>query len=300
MLPISEKLFPALGFGLGLRKEHYEAVLAGRPALGWLEIVSENFLVGGGKPLDYLERIRAEFPLVMHGVSLSIGGTDPIDLSYLKQLKTLAHRIDPAWISDHLCWTGVQPVNLHDLMPLPYTAESLHHVAARIRQVQEYLGRRILLENVSSYLDYRASEMPEWEFLSALAEESDCLLLLDINNVYVSACNHAFDPYTYIEHLPLARVQQIHLAGHRDYGAYRIDTHDEPVIDPVWKLYAGAVKRFGEVSTMIERDDNIPPLEDLLAELTRAERIAAQALQAHDSSAGRDDSLGCPTHAELA
>ena len=300
MLPTSEKQFPALGFGLGLRKEHYEAVLATRPPLGWFEIVSENFMVAGGKPLDYLERIRAVYPIVMHGVSLSIGGTDPIDVGYLKQLKTLADRIEPAWISDHLCWTGVRPVNLHDLMPLPYTAEALHHAAERVRQVQEYLGRRILLENVSSYLDYRASEMPEWEFLGALAEESDCLLLLDINNVYVSACNHAFDPYSYIEHLPLARVQQFHLAGHRDYGAYRIDTHDEPIINPVWDLYGRAITLFGKVSTMIERDDNIPPFEDLLAELAQAERIATQALPPHDSSAGRGDRLGYPIHAELA
>ncbi len=268
---------PALGFGLGLRKEHYDAVLETRPALEWFEVITENYLVGGGKPLDYLERVRRDYPVVMHGVSLSIGGTDPLDLDYLSRVKSLAARIAPAWISDHLCWTGVKPVNLHDLLPLPYTGEAVRHVAERVRAVQDFLGRRILLENVSSYLGYRSSQMQEWEFLTAVAESADCLILLDINNIYVSACNHEFDPVQYLRGVPIERVQQFHLAGHRDTGALRIDTHDEPVPDPVWTLYRQALRRFGPVSTMIERDDKIPPFAELYAELDQARSIAAQA-----------------------
>ena len=271
----SSQLPTRLGFGLGLRKEHYEAVLAEHPAVDWFEVISENYLVPGGKPLHYLERIRADYPMVMHGVSLSIGGTDPLNEPYLQQLKALAERISPAWISDHLCWTGASGLNMHDLLPLPYTAATVEHVAQRTRQVQDFLGRRILLENVSSYLTYTRSEMSEWEFLSAVAERADCLILLDINNIYVSAFNHGFDPRTYLEHIPVERVAQFHLAGHRDLGRYLIDTHDESVSDPVWNLYACAVERFGPIATMIERDDHIPPLEDLLAELDHARRIAA-------------------------
>ncbi|MGH8584246.1 MAG: MNIO family bufferin maturase [Gammaproteobacteria bacterium] len=269
---------PALGFGLGLRKEHYDAVLETRPALEWFEVVTENYLVDGGKPLDYLERVRHDYPLVLHGVSLSIGGTDPLDVDYLGRVKSLAGRIAPAWISDHLCWTGVKPVNLHDLLPLPYTGEAVRHVAGRVRAVQDFLGRRILLENVSSYLGYRSSEMQEWEFLTAVAEAADCLILLDINNIYVSACNHEFDPVEYLDGVPIERVQQFHLAGHRNTGALRIDTHDEPVPDPVWTLYRQALRRFGPVSTMIERDDKIPPFAELYAELDQARSIAVQAL----------------------
>lgn len=269
---------PPLGFGLGLRKEHYDTILNEWPPIEWFEIVTENYLVPGGRPLDTLARIRSRYPLVMHGVSLSIGGIDPLDWDYLKALKRLAARVAPVWISDHLCWTGVQPVNLHDLMPLPYTEEAIRHVAARLRQVQDFLGRRILIENVSSYLCYRASEMSEWEFLAALAEEADCLLLLDINNVYVSAFNHGFDPALYIDCIPIGRVQQFHLAGHRDLGDYRIDTHDEPIIDPVWALYGRAVARFGPVSTMIERDDHIPPFAELCTELAYARDLAERAL----------------------
>ena len=281
MTETSALLTPHLGFGLGLRKEHYEAVLAERPQIGWFEVITENYLLdrgllGGGKPLDYLDRIRAHYPMAMHGVSLSIGGTDPLDWGYLKALKALAVRIEPIWISDHLCWTGVGAVNLHDLMPLPYTEEAVRRVAGRVRAVQEFLDRRILLENVSSYLSYYASEMSEWEFLGAVAEEADCLILLDINNIYVSAENHELDPRTYLATVAVERVQQFHLAGHRDLGDYRIDTHDEPICDPVWDLYREAVRRFGTVTTMIERDDQIPPLAELLTELGQAERIAAE------------------------
>jgi uncharacterized protein len=275
---LPRECLPYLGFGLGLRKEHYETVLTERPPVDWFEVITENYLVPGGKPLYHLHRVREHYPVVMHGVSLSIGGTDPLDRHYLRQVKALSDALDPAWISDHLCWTGVDGLNMHDLLPLPYTEEAVDHVAARVSQVQEFLGRRILLENVSSYLTYRQSEMPEWEFLAAVAESADCLILLDVNNVYVSAFNHDFDPLTYLEGVPAQRVQQLHLAGHCNLSEYIVDTHDEPVIDAVWGLYAEAVKRFGRVSTMIERDENVPALKELLAELARARRTAQRAL----------------------
>jgi uncharacterized protein (UPF0276 family) len=271
---------PPLGFGLGLRVEHYEEILGSDPAIDWLEVLSENYMVSGGKPLHYLRRLRERFPMVMHGVSLSIGSADPLNRDYLKALKRLADSIEPAWISDHLCWTGVDGANLHDLMPLPYTEEAIAHVADRVRQVQDHLGRRILLENVSSYVSYRHSQVPEWEFLGAIAERADCLILLDVNNIYVSARNHGFDPRAYIDGVPANRVQQFHLAGHDDSGPVIIDTHDAPVCEAVWDLYAHAVRRLGPVSTMIERDDHIPPLAELLGELDRARAIAAPILQA--------------------
>jgi len=263
-----------LGFGLGLRTAHYETILAEKPPVDWFEVITENYLVPGGKPLYYLDSIRANYPLVMHGVSLSIGGTDPLNLDYLHQVKTLAERIEPAWISDHLCWTGVNGVNLHDLLPLPYTQEAVQHVADRVKTVQDFLRCRILLENVSSYVTYAHSEMTEWEFLSAVAERADCLILLDINNIYVSAHNHQFDPLVYLNNVPAKRVQQFHLAGHLNLGNIIIDSHGDTVIDPVWSLYEAALRRFGPVSTMIERDDNIPPFAELLAELEMARQIA--------------------------
>jgi len=266
---------PHLGFGLGLRKEHYDTVLRDKPAVDWFEVLTENYLVAGGKPLYYLDKIRADYPMAMHGVSLSVGGTDPLDEEYLCQLKGLAQRIEPAWVSDHLCWTGAKGINLHDLLPLPYTEEAVGHVVERIARVQDFLGRRILLENVSSYITYRQSEMTEWEFLSAVSEQSDCLILLDLNNIYVSAYNHGFDPLAYLRNVPVKRVWQFHLAGHLNLGSRIIDTHDDRVIDPVWDLYREALDRFGQVSMMIERDDQIPPLAELMAELALARRIAA-------------------------
>lgn len=264
-----------LGFGLGVRPQHYEALLGDRRGcVDWLEALTENYLVPGGRPLHYLERLRAQYPIVLHGVSLSIGGTDPLDERYIDSVKALAARIEPAWISDHLCWTGIDGINLHDLMPLPFTEETLLHVGGRVAHVQERLGRQLVLENVSSYVTFAAAEMSEWEFLRELAARTDCRLLLDVNNVYVSSVNHAFDPLAYLHGIPAERVQQFHLAGHSNQGAYLIDTHDAPVCEAVWELYAAAVARFGPVATMIERDDNIPELDVLLAELNRARAIA--------------------------
>ena len=266
-----------LGFGLGLRTCHYEDFLTAPQPVDWLEVISENYMVGGGKPLHMLDRIRADYRMVMHGVSLSIASTDPLNLDYLRDLKNLAERIQPAWISDHLCWTGVHGINLHDLLPVPYTQEALDHVVARVLQVQEFLGRRIALENVSSYVQFSHSEMPEWEFVSEVARRADCWLLLDVNNVYVSAFNHGYDARLFIDSVPANRVIQMHLAGHSHLGTHIIDTHDHEVSDEVWALYEYACRRLGPVSTMIERDDNIPPLADLIGELDRARRISARA-----------------------
>jgi len=275
-----DRVLPKLGFGLGLRTDHYEAILQEAPRVDWFEALSENYMVGGGKPLRWLERIRERYPVVLHGVSLSIGSTAPLDRAHLIQLKALAERIQPAWISDHLCWTGIAGRNLHDLMPLPHTEEAVQHIAARVREVQDFLGRRILLENVSSYVDFAHSALPEWEFLKAVAEAADCLILLDVNNIYVNSQNHGFDPLTYLRAVPARRVQQIHLAGHSRSGELLIDTHDHPVPEPVWALYAEAVRRFGAVATMVERDDDIPPLAELVLELDRARAIAADNLAA--------------------
>ena len=261
------------GFGLGLRTPHYEAILNEPHAIDWLEVVTENYLVPGGKALDYLERIRARYPIVMHGVSLSIGSTDPLDVDYLAAVRALADRIEPHWISDHLCWTGVEGRNVHDLLPLPYTEEALNEVVARVGRVQEALGRQILLENVSSYLTFHASEMSEWEFLREVAQRADCAILLDINNIYVSSVNHGFDPLQYLRAMPKSRVRQFHLAGHSDLGGHLIDTHDAPIVEPVWNLYRSALAHFGAVPTMIERDDNIPELSELVAELQIAREL---------------------------
>ena len=274
---------PSLGFGLGLRTEHYHPILDSKFSeslkVDWFEVLSENYMVPGGKPLYFLDKIRENYPVVMHGVSLSIGSTTPLDADYLRDLRKLADRIQPAWISDHLCWTGVHGQNMHDLLPLPYTEETAKHVAERVGIVQDYLGRRILLENVSSYASYIDSTMTEWEFITEVAEQADCLLLLDVNNIYVSSYNHQFDAKAFIDGVPENRIQQIHLAGHHNHGDYIIDTHDAPVIDPVWDLYEYAISRFGAVSTMIERDDHIPELAVLVEELQIARDIAAKSLK---------------------
>jgi len=266
------------GFGLGLRSAHYRDIIDHPQPLDWLEVISENYLVPGGKPMAMLEAARSRYPMAMHGVSMNIGAVAGLDADYLRQLAALARRIEPLWVSDHLCWTGVHGRHLHDLLPLPYTEEALRIVVRNIRQAQDALGRRLVVENVSSYLQYIASDLSEAQFLAEVARQADCLLLVDVNNIHVSAVNHGLDPLAYLDALPADRVQQIHLAGHSDRGDHLIDTHDQPVADPVWRLYAEAVHRFGLVATMIERDDHIPPLGDLLDELDTARDISASAL----------------------
>lgn len=278
---------PMHGFGLGLRPQHYDALLStegdppASPLPDWLEIVSENYMVDGGRPLAMLDRIRERWPLAMHGVSLDIGGSDPLDRDYLRALARLARRVRPALVSDHLCWTRHAGVQLHDLLPLPCNDDTLRHVAARVRQVQDALGTRLVLENVSSYLRFANSTMDEAEFLSALVVETGCGLLLDVNNVYVNAHNHGIDGMQYIDALPRHAVRQLHLAGHSVDAlgsGLLIDTHDAPICAEVWDLYARALRRFGAVPSMIERDDDIPPLADLLVELDIARGIAADSL----------------------
>ncbi|WP_462386373.1 MNIO family bufferin maturase [Acidovorax sp. Q11] len=264
------------GFGLGLRTQHYADFLAHKQPLDWLEIITDNYLIDGGKPLAVLDAIRRDYPVAMHGVAMSIGAAQGVDLPYLQRVKALADRIEPLWVSDHLCWTGPGPEQLHDLYPLPYTDASARHVITQIRRAQDVLGRRLVLENVSSYVRYRHDSASEWQFLAHIAEEADCLLLVDVNNIYVSSVNHGFDPLTYLNALPAHRVQQIHLAGHSDNGDHIIDTHDHPVAQPVWDWYAQACQRFGAVAAMIERDDHIPPLDELLDEMATARRIAAE------------------------
>jgi uncharacterized protein (UPF0276 family) len=263
------------GFGLGLRTAHYADFLAQPQRVDWLEVISDNYLVPGGKPMRMLDSIRERYPMAMHGVAMSVGSVGGLDAAYLKQLRQLVDRIEPLWVSDHLCWTGVHGRQLHDLMPLPYTEEALGVVVRNVRQAQDALGRRLVLENVSSYVHFKQSRMSEWDFISAVCEEADCLLLLDVNNIYVSSVNHGFDPLDYLNHVPAHRVQQIHLAGHTDHGDHIIDTHDHPVAASVWDLYAHACRRFGQVATMIERDDRIPPLGELIEELDHARTVAA-------------------------
>jgi uncharacterized protein (UPF0276 family) len=280
-------------FGLGLRPDHYADFLdlpgsaPGRvpdrvaaQRVDWLELISENYLVPGGKPLAMLDAIRARYPVALHGVSLSIGSTDALDFDYLARLKALAARVEPMWVSDHLCWTGVAGRNSHDLLPLPYSEEALHHVVDRISRVQDFLGRQLVLENVSSYLDYTASTLHEWDFVAEVAARADCHLLLDVNNIYVSSVNHGFDALDYLRRLPAARIRQIHLAGHSDHGDYIVDTHDAPVCEAVWALYRQTLALLGPavsqgLAIMIERDDAIPPLAELVAELDRARALAA-------------------------
>lgn len=271
---------PYLGFGLGLRPQHYSEILDHDPEIDWFEVLSENYMVPGGQPLRMLDRIRERYPVVMHGVSLSVASTGKLNTDYLRDLRSLAERVEPKWISDHLCWTGVHGINLHDLLPIPYTQEALDHVVSRVSQVQDFLGRPLTLENVSTYVSFGCSEMPEWEFISELTKRTGCWLLFDVNNVYVSAFNHGYDPKDFIDGIPRDRVVQFHVAGHSHMETHIIDTHDAPVCDDVWDLYRHALRRFGAVSTMIERDDDIPPLHELLDELSTARAIAAETLAA--------------------
>ena len=274
-----------LGFGLGLRPQHYLEILDGeRPRVDWFEAISENYMIEGGRPLAMLERIRQQWPIVLHGVSLSIASTAPPDMDYLKRLKALAARFEPQWVSDHLCWTGVHGFNMHDLLPIPYTRDALDHVCERIDLVQSYLGRPIGIENVSTYVAFKGSEMAEWEFIAEMTRRTGCWLIFDVNNVYVSTFNHDWDAMAFIEGIPADRVIQFHLAGHEHNISHIIDTHDHDVTAEVWDLYADAVDRFGTVSTMIERDDHIPPLADLVHELEIARGIAAKRLKSRAGS----------------
>ena len=270
----------AWGLGLGLRSPHLAYVLSEWPQVNWFEIISENFMDSGGYPRYALDRIAERYPVVMHGVSLSIGSTDPLDMDYLDRLRRLAGAVGARWVSDHVCWTGVAGVNTHEHLPLPFTERALRHLARRIRIVQDVLERPLVLENPSTYAAFAHSTMTEWEFLARLCEESGCRLLLDVNNVYVSAVNHDFDPEEYIRALPHERVAQIHLAGHTDRGTHLIDSHDRPVSEPVWRLYRLAVSLAGPTPSLLEWDQDIPPFPDLLAELHKADRHLADPVAA--------------------
>jgi uncharacterized protein (UPF0276 family) len=261
---------PNLGVGIGLRTPHYGKVVEEHPRVDWFEIISENFMGVGGRPAWIIEEVAAHYPVVMHGVSMSIGSTDPLDRDYLAQLSDLARRTKAHWVSDHLCWTGVAHRNLHDLLPLPYTEDCLRHVVARIRAVQDVLERPLVLENPSSYVEFTSSTMSEWEFLARMAEDADCGLLLDVNNVFVSSFNHGFDPYEYLDGIPMERVVQFHVAGHTHKGTHILDTHTGGAVDEVWKLYAAACERTGGRSTLYEWDEDIPLIEVVLAEAEKA------------------------------
>jgi hypothetical protein len=269
---------PIKGCGVGLRFQHIDRVVTEKPHIPWLEILTDNYLLPGSVQQDYLLEVAEHYPLTFHGVGMSLGSTDPLDNEYFSRVKALVERVNPAWVSDHLCWTSVHGFVTHDLIPLPYTEATIRHAAQRIRQAQDRLGRRLVIENVSSYLQYQQSEMSEWTFFSAVAEEADCGMLLDVNNIYVSACNHDFDPVDYLNAIPVERVQEIHLAGYEDRGTHLLDTHGYPVSEPVWTLYAQAVKRFGVIPTLIEWDNNVPELAILLAEAAKAAEVQVHAL----------------------
>jgi hypothetical protein len=262
------------GFGLGLRPPHFNEFLDEDVPVDFVEVISENFLVPGGRPLHVLDRVRERYPVAMHGVSLSIGSADGVKPDYLRRLKALADRVDPLWVSDHLCWTGVEGFNSHDLLPMPYTEEAMELVCTNIMRAQDVLERPLLLENASTYLTFADDQMMEWEFITEMCRRTGCYLLLDVNNIYVSGSNHGFDTDAYLAGIPVERVRQMHLAGHSHGRDLLIDTHDEPVPDPVWALYEKACQRFGSLASMIERDDNIPPLAELVAELNVARRKA--------------------------
>jgi hypothetical protein len=263
---------PNLGLGVGLRTAHFAHLLEHRPAVDWFEIISENFMDSRGRPRRVLDELAEHYPIVMHGVSLSLGGSDPLDFDYLARLKRLATEVRARWVSDHLCWTGILGRNSHDLLPMPLTEASLRHVVARIRKVQDFLERPLVVENPSTYVTFAESTIPEWEFLARMADLADCGLLLDVNNVYVSAVNHGWDAETYLRALPHRRVVQMHLAGHSTFPTHLIDTHDHPVIDPVWRLFELAHQLTGPVATLLEWDAEIPPFPVVHAEVLKAER----------------------------
>jgi uncharacterized protein (UPF0276 family) len=267
------------GFGLGMRKPHYPAFLEGQVDVDFVEVISENFMVDGGQPRRILRQVRERYPVALHGVSMSVGSAQPVNPDYLVRLRALVDEIDPLFVSDHLCWTGIGEFNSHDLLPLPYDEETLEIVAANVGRAQDAIGRAMLIENPSSYIAFGHSTMTEWEFLDRLCERSGCGLLLDVNNVFVSASNHGFDALAYLDGVPAHRVRQVHLAGHSQGEALLIDTHDQPVCATVWDLYAHLIGSLGPVATMIERDDAIPPLDELLDELAMARRLADRSLR---------------------
>jgi uncharacterized protein (UPF0276 family) len=271
--------WPTLGIGIGLRTTHYAHVLSARPSIDWFEVITENFLATGGRPLFVLERIAEHYPIVFHGVSMSIGSTDPIDHDYLRQIKDLAARVNPRWISDHVCWTGVAGRNVHDLLPLPYTEECLRHVVSRVKEVQDVLERPIALENPSSYVEFKASQMSEAEFMARMAEEADCGLLLDVNNVFVSSRNHEFDPYAYVDTIPADRVVQFHVAGHTDKGTHLLDTHMGTARSEVWDLLRHALSRTGPRAILYEWDEEIPEFDVVHAEALRAREFLPASVQ---------------------
>jgi uncharacterized protein len=290
---------PDLGIGVGLRVPHYRHILSQRPSVDFFEIISENFMVDGGKPIFHLEQVMEQYRLIQHGVSLSIGAPEPPDRAYLARLKQLVRKVQPAWLSDHFCWCGVPGAHLHDLLPLPYTWQAIERVVERARQVQDYLEVRFALENTSSYMTYTSSEMTEWQFISEVAERADIGLMFDVNNVYVSAHNHGFDPYEFIRSIPHERIVQIHLAGHTNLGNVIIDTHRGHVIDEVWDLYRATIRLAGPVSTLIEWDDEIPEWSVLAAEAEKARAVRNEALGLHTTE-GPVVSAGASTFADPA
>jgi uncharacterized protein len=263
------------GVGIGLRIPHYEHIFAHQPAVDWFEIISENYMIDGGRPLHMLDRIMEHYKVVQHGVSMYFGSAQAPDREHLRRLKTLVQRTKTPWLSDHLCWGSIDGTYSHDLLPLPYTWEAVEKTAARIREVQDFLEIPVAVENVSSYAEFVASEMTEWEFLNEVVERADCGILLDVNNIYVSSVNHDFAPMDYVNAIPAERVAQIHVAGHTRYEKYILDTHDHPVIDPVWQLYARAIERCGPTPTLLEWDDRIPSFEEVWDEARKAEKYLA-------------------------
>ncbi|MCZ7645803.1 MAG: DUF692 domain-containing protein [Planctomycetota bacterium] len=273
-MPVANRWgLPDLGIGVGLRTVHFQHILERQPRVDWFEIISENFMDTQGRPRYVLEQVAERYPIAMHGVSLSIGSTDPLNREYLRKLKNLAQRVKARWLGDHICWTGVAGLNTHDLLPIPFNEATLKHLVERVRMAQELLERPLVLENPSSYVTFRDSTMPEHEFVKRLAEEADCALLLDVNNVYVTCRNHDLDAAEFLKDFPYERVVQIHLAGHTDKGTHCIDTHDGPVIDPVWQLYAEVMKQAGRRATLLEWDDKIPTFQEVHDEALRAERF---------------------------
>ncbi|HLB56831.1 MAG TPA: DUF692 domain-containing protein [Coxiellaceae bacterium] len=260
-------------FGLGLRPAHYEEIINTKPVIDFFECITEDFIELSGDDFLYLEKIREYYPISLHGVALSIGSCDPLNKKYLTQLKKLINHVKPICVSDHFCWTGINKINTHDLLPLPFTTEAVNHLVERIKRVQDFLGLQIMLENVSSYVTFTESEMTEWEFISEVAKKTDCFILLDINNIYVNAFNHHFSACNYLNGIAVDRVKQFHLAGHKHCQTHIIDTHDAAIVDDVWKLYADAIKYFPDAATIIERDSNIPALSELILELNQARTI---------------------------